>query len=50
MKSAAAMAKNRGDVAQKWYAEGNVLTPETLPIFKKLMRKADIEFKQGLIT
>lgn len=41
---AALKAKNRGEVAVKWFADGNKLTKETQPIFNALMKQADKDF------
>ena len=43
---ASAMAQNRGKASIEWHKE-NRLTPETLPLFKTAMKKADKEFKKN---
>lgn len=39
------MAKVRGEASVEWHKE-NVLTKETLPQFKKLMKEIDKKFKE----
>lgn len=38
-------ARNRGDAAAKWFADGNKLTKETKPEFDALMRRTDKNFE-----
>ena len=37
-------ARNRGEVAAKWFADGNKLTKETQLTFNALMKQADKDF------
>jgi len=39
-------AKNRGIIAEQWMKD-NKLTAETMPEFKRLMKKADKDFEYG---